>query len=162
MRLFDIANKYQYAIDLIASSDEISEDYKDMLDNIESDLKDKAVNVAAMIKNLEAEEQAIDEAVQQMQGRQEKLLKKTQWLRDYLKYHLEQCKIDEVKSPFFDIRIRLNPASVVIEDESLVPTGYFKESIVRRLDKTSMAQDLKNNAFIPGVHLERRTRLEIK
>jgi ribosome recycling factor len=160
--LYDIANKYQYAIDLITSSDEICDEYKDMLNNIEADLKDKAVNIGAMIQNLEAEEHGIDEAIQKMQDRQEKLMKKTQWLRDYLKEHLEKCKVDEVKSPYFDIRIKLNPASVVVEDESLVPMEYFRESVVRRLDKATMAQDLKNNAFIPGVHLERRTRLEIK
>jgi len=97
-----------------------------------------------------------------MEQRFTRVMKKITALKDYLKTNLEQCNIKEVKSPYFDIKIRTNPPSVIIEDESMIPLQYFREKLMRTLDKSTIAQELKNNIMIPGVHLQRQTRLEIR
>lgn len=160
--LYEIANEYQSLLAQVVNCDEILPEMIDELNSVTGDIKEKAVNVAAFIKNLEAEAEGIEKAVEAMQERALRINRKVDSLRDYLKMNLESCHLNEVKSPFFDIRIRTNPASVAIMDEKLIPEQYFREIMMRKVDKMMLSQELKNNAIIPGVALEKRTRLEIK
>jgi hypothetical protein len=100
--------------------------------------------------------------MQEMKTRADKLNNKIENIKTWLKSNLEKCDIKEINSPHFDIKIKLNPESVVVKDENLVPYFYFKEIIRRQLDKSLLSKALKDNMIIPGVFLERRTRLEIK
>lgn len=160
--LYEIANEYQSLLAQVINCDEISPEMFEEFQGIQGDIKDKAVNVAAFIKNLEAEAEGIEKAIDAMQERAKRINKKVDSLRDYLKLNLESCHLNEVKSPFFDIRVRTNPASVAIMDEKLIPEQYFREIMMRKVDKLMLSQELKNNVMIPGVALEKRTRLEIK
>lgn len=160
--LYEITNDYQSLMNRIMDEDEISEDMLAELQAVQGDIKDKAVNVAAFIKNLEAEAAAIQKAIESMEERNKRAWKKAESLREYLKQNLESCDMKEVKSPFFDIKIRLNPASVAISDENAIPEGYWREISTRRVDKTLIARDLKSNIQIPGAELVRYTRLEVR
>ena len=161
-QLYKIANSYQQFFNLIDTNEEINSDCKEFLDSLSDDLKEKAINLGSLIINLESEEKAIEDAISEMKNRQFKLIKKIDWLKNYLKENLERCEIKEIKSPYFDIKIKFNPISVIVENESIVPSEYFKEVVMRRLDKQTISQELKNNIMILGVFLEKRTRLEIK
>lgn len=160
--LYEIANSYQSLMRDIMEQDEISPEMLNQLNSVESDIKEKAVNVAAFIKNLESEAEGIEKAVKTMNERYSRIFKKAQSLKEYLKNNLESCNTTEVKSPFFDIKIKMNPASVSIKDESMIPGFYWREISTKRVDKILIAHDLKSNIEIPGAQLERQTRIEIK
>lgn len=160
--LYEITNEYQSLMAQIMEADEISDDMLADLHAVQGDIKEKAVNVAAFLKNLEVEADGIQKAIESMEDRARKVSRKMESLRDYLKHNLEACQMKEVKSPFFDIRIRLNPASVDIKDETAIPDGYWREISTRRVDKTLIARDLKSNILIPGAELVRHTRLEVR
>jgi hypothetical protein len=146
----------------IMDCDELSHEQLQSIESVNDSMEEKAKSIAALIKNMESEETAIDSAINKMEERRNKITRKIQLMADYLKTNLEKCDIKEIKSPWFDIKIKFNPVSVLVSDEKLIPSEYFKEMIMRRLDKTLLSQNLKNNIMIPGVKLERRTRLEIK
>jgi len=160
--LYEIANSYQSIMNKIMKEDEISPEMLDQLNSVESDIKEKAVNVAAFIKNLESEAEGIEKAVKIMNERCSRIFKKAQSLKEYLKNNLESCNTREIKSPFFDIRIKMNPESVSIKDESIIPGFYWREISTKRVDKTLIARDLKSNIAIPGAELARQTRIEIR
>ena len=160
--LYEIANEYQSILYEIADSEEVTEEQTDLLAQYEDDIKNKIINVAAFIKNLESEHEAIEKAVDNMVDRSIKISKKVDRLKDYLKSNMELCNIYKVKSPYFDIKIKHNPYSVKIENEDLIPSKYIEEITAKKIDKTIIARDLKNNMIVPGVFLERNTRLEIK
>ena len=161
-KLYSLKDQYLSVEDDINSSDEISEEQLMTIESIKDDINQKSINIGYLIKNLECDVSAIDDAVKNMQERQSKLMKKIEYLKQYLKYNLESCQIKEINSPYFDIRIRINPPSVKIEDEGLVPDQYFNEKIIKNIDKRRISDDLKNNIFVPGVTFTQATRLEIK
>jgi len=162
MKLFEISSQYQALMNEIAECDELSTEQLQAIESIDDSMQEKAKAVGAFIKNMEADYLAINDAIKTMEDRARKVSAKIENLKSYLKSNLEACDITEVKSPFFDIKIKLNPYSVVINDESLIPTQYLKEKLYRFVDKTMIAKELKNNVLIPGVMLERRTRIEIR
>lgn len=162
MPLYKISQSYKEIVEQIEECEDFSDEHKALLDSIGTDLKDKAINIGSLVQNLEAEANAIDEAVKKMQDRQSRLMNKILSLKDYLKHNLESCAVKEIKSPEFDIRIKTNPPSVVINNESEIPEQYYKETVTKRIDKLSISQQLKNNIFIPGATLETRTRIEIR
>lgn len=161
-KLFELKNTYLSIEDEINSSDEISEEQLMVFESIEDDIKEKSINIGYIIQNLESEIDSIDKAIKSMQLRQAKLMKKSNSLKEYLKLNLEVCNMKEIKSPYFDIKVKINPYSVLIENESLLPDSYFNEKITKIIDKISIRNDIKNNIFVPGAALSQTTRLEIK
>lgn len=160
--LYEIAIDYQRMIHELMESDEISTEQIEALNELNGDIKEKIINVSAFIKNLEAEHESIEKAIDAMAERSSKIQKKVEKLKEYLKNNMEICEIKEVKSPYFDIKLRMNPPSVLIKDENLIPKEYLKEIVVHKIDKVLISQCLKNNIPIPGTLLENRTRLEIR
>jgi SMC interacting uncharacterized protein involved in chromosome segregation len=162
MKLFEISTQYQSLMNDIAECDELTTEQLQAIESVDDSLQEKAKAVGAFIKNLEADYFAIHEAIKTMEDRARKVNAKIENLKEYLKCNLEKCDIKEIKSPYFDIRIKLNPASVIVNDENLIPEQYLKEKLYRFVDKAMIAKELKNNVLIPGVMLERRTRIEIR
>ncbi len=160
--LYEIANEYQEIANSIGECDEISVEQIAMLDMVSEDIKHKSINIGSLIRNLEVESNSIKEAIDKMESRKISVDKKIEHLKEYLKVNLERCELKEVKSPLFDIKIKINPAAVFVKDMNAIPDKYFKEIIDRRLDKFLVAQELKNEIMIPGVSLERRTRVDIR
>lgn len=161
--LYEISNQYQALMQQVLECEELSAEQLDALDNVSDNMEDKAKAVAAFIRNMEVDREAIEKAVFYMEERMGKLTKKIDSMREYLKSNLEKCNIKEVKSPFFDIRVKQNPCSVRVLDETAIPPEYYRETVkvTRSLDKMQIVQKLKENIVIPGVILEKRTRLEI-
>lgn len=161
-KLFELKNTYLSIEEEINSSEEISEEQLMVLESIEDDIKEKSINIGYIIQNLESEIDSIDKAINNMQLRQSKLMKKSNSLKEYLKLNLEVCNMKEIKCPYFDIKVKINPYSVLIENESLLPDSYFNEKTTKTIDKISIKNDIKNNIFVPGATLSQTTRLEIK
>jgi len=162
MKLFEIATQYQSLMQEIMDCDELNKEQLNAIESINDSLEDKAKAVGAFIKNMEADYKSITDAMDAMKKRASTLESKIDCMKEYLKSNLERCNVKEVKSPWFDIKIKLNPESVLVNDETIIPSEYFKETLLRKLDKGLISQGLKNNIMIPGVMLERRTRIEIK
>lgn len=160
--LYEIANDYQELLNEIGDAEEITDEQIELLDQCKDDLNIKIINVGAFIRNLEVEQEAIEKAIDNMVERSLRIKNKVEKLREYLKQNMEKFNIRHVKSPHFDVKIRLNPFSVNVEDESLIPSEYIKETILRKISKTLIFQELKNNINIPGACLEQKTRVDIR
>lgn len=80
----------------------------------------ESLDVAAYIRNIEVEA-AIKEARKAMDKRDKALTRKSEWLREYLKTHMEGTKIQTIKNCFLALSIRNNPPSVVVTNEKIVP-----------------------------------------
>lgn len=160
--LYEISNDYQRVLDSFLDKEIIDISDETELDKLNDDIEKKAINVASYIRNIEIESAAIDDAIKKMKERKERLDRKVEFLKDYLKYNLEKCDKKEVKSPFFDIKVKQNPPKVLVIDESLIPEMYFKVITTRKIDLSMLSKALKNDTFITGAELEKRTRIEIK
>jgi hypothetical protein len=131
-------------------------------DYFNQNIEQKAIQYASMIKNLEAEKDAIITAIKTIEDKELSINNKIDKIRYELKQIMDTNNIKKIKTPFFDITVCLNNPGTLIHDESSIPEDYIKETISKRIDKIKLLKDLKEGVLIPGVELEQKTRVEIK
>lgn len=163
MQLYKITNEYENVFNQVDENGELSEDMIKNLDSLQQDFENKAVGVASYIKNLEAEEEAISKAMEDMKIRKTRLAKQVVSLTEYLQFNLERLAIKEIKtSPYFKIRLKTCPPSVIIHDENFIPAEYWREKTTSMVDKIRIKEVLSEGLEVPGASIERRIKLEIK
>lgn len=157
--LYTLSAEYQKILD----KDEYSLEDIQSLDELTISLEDKAIAIASYILNEQAQLNAISEAILNMKERSFKIENKIENLTEYIRLNLEKCHIEEVsKCPYFLIKIKTNPPSIFVEDESKIPTEYFKSKTTLSLDKVLIKKKLEEGIAITGASIIQRTRLEIK
>lgn len=164
MNLFDISQEYQsiLANTFDPETGEVNETSLVKLDEISAKVEEKSIAVASYIKNLDAERKAIDEAKRNMADREKSLERRVEWLTNYLQTNMERCGINEIRSPYFGIRLKKCPISVDIQDENIIPNDYKKTKEVVSIDKLKIKEEILAGVVIPGATLKQNNRLEIK
>lgn len=164
MNLYEIANQYQHLLDQSFNPEtgEINEYAIAKLDETKEDMEEKGIAISSYIQNLEAEEMAVDAAIDRMQIRKNQLTKKVEYLVEYLRSNMERCGIKQISCPYFVIKLKKCPVSLEITDEKLIPDYYKVKKSVTSIDKVSIKEDLAEGLEIPGAKLKQRNRLEIK
>lgn len=162
LRLYQIADDYLTALDALAAMDDLPvEAFADTLAGWAGTFQDKAVNVAAYIRSLDAEAQAIAAVKQSMDHRHQVLTRQAERLRAYLQGEMERTGLTRIAHPWLALRIQVNPPSVVIEDEDRIPDD-FKETVTAvKLLKAEIGKALKAGEAVAGAHLEQTSRLVI-
>lgn len=161
--LFELAAEYRAISDRLHEADLDEQTIADTLEGLAGSLEDKAINIAKYAKNLEASAKSRRDAANEIITRAKAEENKADSLKRYLKSSLEQAGKLKVDSPWFVVSIKQNPASVQIDDESLIPDDYMREIPVSYApDKKLMKSALDEGYAIPGAQLVRGTRLEIK
>lgn len=159
--LFEISNDYLKFMDYLSDIDEIREEDIYKIKEIESSFEECAVNIGLIIKMLDIEYNAISSNIESQEKRRSSVYKKIERLKKYVKEEMERVGTKVAKNSEVALKIKVNPPSVVLDDESLIPEKYFLEKRLLMLDKTHVSRDLKNNISVPGAHLEQKTRVEI-
>jgi hypothetical protein len=164
MKLFEISDQYQQVLEeaINVETGEINESALMRLDDIKESAEQKGIAVASCIKNLMAEHEAVKAARNAMVEREKRLEREVDWLKEYLRSNMERCEINEISCPYFVIKMRKNPASVDVKDESLVPREYIKEKTVTSIDKLKIHKDIVAGSQIPGVELINRNSIVIR
>lgn len=163
MKLYEITNELQNVFNAIGEDGELTQDMLDNIDELHLDFESKAVSVASYIKNLEAEELAIVDAIKDMVARKSKLSRQAQSLSDYLQFNLQRLSINEIKSsPYFKIRLKQCPPSVDVFDETVIPTEFWRERVTTSVDKIMLKEVLSEGVEVPGASIQRKIKLEIK
>lgn len=160
LKLYEISNDYERAIDNLLMSENQDES---KLEEIKDIFDKKCINVAKYIKNLEAEHKAIDDAAKAMKERATRIQTHIDSLTAYLQFNMEKTGLlDPIKCPEFDIKLQTNPPSLIIEDETLIPDVYVVTKEVKSFDKVAMKKDILEGFEIEGARVESRKRLVIK
>lgn len=163
MKLYEITNELESILSSVTEDGEISQESIDALEGLQGEFEEKAVSVASYIKNLEAEEAAIKQAMDDMKKRRDSLKSKAESLTEYLHSSMGRLGINEIKSsPYFKIKLKTCPVSVDVFDELAIPDEYMREKIVVTVDKIKLKEVLSEGVEVPGVCLQRKTKLEIK
>ena len=83
-------------------------------------------------------------------------------MRGAVKRYLEHVQIGEMITNLYTIKIRKNPPSVEILDESAITEEYKSQKITISINKKLIAEHIKAGVVIDGARLNNSTRLEIK
>lgn len=162
--LYHLADEYLVAADRMADLDLPDEVIADTLEGLAGALEVKATNVAMFIKNLETSAEAIKQAEANMAARRKAIENRAGRIRQYLQYQMERTGVTKIECPYFKVAVRDNPPSVVIDQEGSLPERFMRvpEPPPPAPDKKAIAQALKAGEDVPGAHLERSRRVEIK
>ena len=164
MKLYQIANEYESLLSQTFDEETgaVNETALAKLDELQQDMNEKGIAVASYIQNIEAEEIAIDAAIDRMIKRRDQLIKKSKSLINYLQSNMERCGINEISCPYFVIKLKKCPYSVDVVNENEIPEEYKKTKQVISLDKVKIKEELQSGVVIPGAALKQNLRLEIK
>lgn len=162
--LYVISAEYQAAVSQLSELDLDEQTLADTLESLSGDLETKAVNVAMFVKSLEATAASIKIAEGQMAARRKAIEARAERVLDYIKDNMIACGISKIECPYFNLSIRDNPASVVIDSPNLIPDDYMRkaEAPPPAPDKKAIAEALKAGVGVLGAHLQYGQRLEIK
>lgn len=134
--------------------------YEQHLNSLSMSFDEKALNVAKYIKSLDAEAEAIKEAIAGMKSRMDSLNKKSEYLSSYL---LNQCIVADrwPSDSYVAIKTRKS-SSLEIFDESETPKLYEVWEHSVRFDKVAIKESIKNGIPVPGAGIVDKQNLQIK
>lgn len=162
LSLYAIADEYMQAVSTLSDLDLPDEVIADTLESLQYPLEQKATNVAMFARNLEATAEAIREAEGEMAKRRKALESRAASIRSYLLQNMVRAGVTKIECPMFKLAVRDNPPSVVIDGD--VPAEFMRqpEPPPPVADKKAIGEALKAGREVPGAHLSRGQRLEIK
>ena len=141
----------------------------DTLDGIEEAFEDKAFNVAIVVKNMKAEAEQLKAEKLRLAKRQTQKERAAERLEQYLLNSMQAIGRDKIDKPQAVIRVKKNPENTVIDNEKSFiewaeANGYndllkYEQPTVR---KTKVKGLLQRSVDLPFVHLERKTKIDIK
>lgn len=155
MKLYEITDAY-----LSLDEAEKTEDVIKVLDGIKEEFNMKAENTVKVIRNFEADIQALRDEEKRLADKRKSLEKKKEDLKEYLYFNMERMKVRKVNAGIFDINIQKNPQSIKILDETTIPLKY--KILTYNLDKKQLKEDIKNGAEIKGAELVQTEGIRIR
>lgn len=141
----------------------------DTLDGIEEEFEIKAVNIAVIVKSMKAEAEQLKAEKLRLAKRQAQKERAAERLEQYLLNSMQAIGREKIDKPQAVIRVKKNPESTVIDNEKSFiewaeTNGYtdllkYKDPEVKKKEVKDL---LKRNVELPFVHLERKTKIDIK
>lgn len=128
---------------------------------IEGEYNDKIDSIVNYIKSLETLCEGIKKERDNLAERKAQVEKKIESLKEYISKSMELRNMDKFETPKSKLSFRVSK-SVNVIDEELIPDAYFKESVSKKLDKTSLSKDLKEGKEVKGACLLVKRNLQIK
>ena len=161
--LYALSAEYQAAAERLSDLDLPDEVIADTLEGMAGAIELKGQQIGFLVRNHESLAEQIKAAENEMAKRRKAHEARAESLKKYLLQNLQATKIQKIECAYFKISVRDNPESVVVDCDAEIPKDYFKEvpaSYV--LDKMLVKRAFKDGYIVPGAHIDRTQRLDIK
>lgn len=155
MKLYDIAEIYE---NLENIDDEVA--VATAMDAVDAALEEKLESTAKVIRNLEAEAEALEAEEKRLKARKTAVKNRIADIKGYVQGNLEAMGKDKISSGIFKWSIQANAPSVNILDESLIPDDYWK--IERKPMKTEIKKAIEAGELTEGAELVRTKSLRLR
>lgn len=155
MKLYDIAEIYE---NLENIDDDVA--VSAAMDSVDAALEEKLESTAKVIRNLEAEAEALEAEEKRLKARKMAVKNRIADIKGYVQQNLEAMGKDKVTSGIFKWSIQANAPSVNILDESLIPDDYWK--IERKPMKTEIKKAIEAGELTEGAELVRTKSLRLR
>lgn len=166
MRLYELAAEYQQLQAKLLDMDIDEQAIADTLEGAAGDFEQKALAVAAVIRNLQADAEAVKAFAKRKLEQANALHDRADKLREYLAHHMRETKILGVVDKAQGLQVRLQVArdkAVELDDNALelLPLRFLtpaRPTISKRL----ISEALEAGETVPGARLVKRDRLTIE
>lgn len=137
------------------------EQLRQALDNLNMKFVDKVTNIVKLIKNLEAQRDAVASEVKRLSDRKKAMDNRIDWLKNYVKTAMQATQSEKIKYALFTIYVGQSQPSVEVLNIDEVEEQFIK--IKKEVDKTKILEQVKSTGVIPsGVNIVQGTHLVIR
>jgi chaperonin cofactor prefoldin len=158
MKLYELSEKWNALQEL----DEVdAEALENALISIEGGIREKAVGIGRLVKNLEADEEALKNEMERLRARKKTVSNKIDGLKYYLETNMKKTGLKKLGDSVVSCSIQRNPPRLKVVDEEQIPSCYYKPQ-PPVLDKKALLDDLKAEGEIPGAVIEQTESLRIR
>jgi hypothetical protein len=162
--LYLLSHEYRAAAERLADLDLPDEVIADTLEGMSGDLEVKAKNTAMVVRNMQALAASIKEAEAAMAARRKAYEARAERVTKYLLDCMQHAGIQKIEGLHFALSVKQNPPAVVINEPGLIPAEFMRQPELPPAapDKKAISEALRAGREVPGAHLTRGVRLEIK
>ena len=156
MKLYEITE-----LQRAAEQEDDAEIKHDLKELIATEIKEKAQNIVMLIKNKEADIEAIDNEIKRLQQLKKRHIAQLENVKEYTIYNLNKMEQNSVNTTLGQIRISTS-TSVLIENIEQLPSKFLtvKQTLVP--DKTAIKKAIKEGNEVPGAKVITNYSLQIK
>lgn len=149
MNLFDLTQEAKH---ILAMDDMDEQTINDTLDGM--GLEDKFANYSAIIKTLNADTDALANAIKQLQEKKKHVENKVARLKEMALYSMQELDMTKAGNAIHSITLRKGSkgSKLVIEDDAYFPDLYI--DMVEKRDNAGLKKALKDGDEFEGIHLE--------
>ena len=162
MTLYELTGAWMDVQDALYDPDFDPDSAAAALDDIKADFAEKADNYARLIKQMDADSDAIADEIRRLTARKATLDNRASWLKDRLQTAMQMTGLAKLKTPYFTFGIQKNPVSVVLDADLLhIPDSYLIPQ-PPKVDKKAIGAAIKAGEEISFAHLEQSESLRIR
>lgn len=163
MKLYELSQNFRNLQQVLENAGE-DENLKELVINsmkeLECDLSTKVENIVRLIKNLQAEVEALKAEEKRLAKERKTRENKIENLQGYLFDTISGLEKREVKGGIFTVSIKKNPPKAIVEDLNAIPKQFIVNT--PSVDKKMLKEALKNGEIIEGAKLVREESLKIR
>ena len=161
MKLYELSEQFKNLEALLEREDLPKEDILKALEDVEGNINEKLEGMCKFIKSIESDVTGIETEEKRLSAMKSTKKNSITSIKEYMLQQMKGLKMENIKTPLFNIRLQLNNPSVNVLDEKKIPKKYFiKQAAV--LDKRTLLEDLKSEKKIKGCEIKRSESLRIK
>ena len=160
--LYELTGQYKQLLDLMEDPDIPEEAVRDTLEGIGGEIEEKADAYAKIMRQLQAEADAIEKEEERLNDRRDMLMSRVARMKEALMESMRATGKTKFKTTLFSFGIRkASQKRLVIDHEETVPDKYWVQP-PKVIDRKMLKEDL-THGDMPGVaHLEQSEYLSIR
>jgi hypothetical protein len=162
MNIFEINAALQGVWDLVLDEEQDLETLEDTIQSLEVARDDKAEGMAKLIRYLDSQAEVIKAEEKRLADRRKAMENRRERVKALLELQFELWGTDKIKTPTMTVSMQNNPPSVQIADENFVPEQFVTVETIRKVDKKSLLQALKDGEMFDGISLKQGRSLRIR
>lgn len=152
--IFQINQQYlQIAQILEENGGEVTEELENELAINREQLETKGINYALVIRQIDGESEILDREIKRLQALKKAKDNTLDRLKNTIKDAMLLHGVDSIKGDLINLSIRKSPASVILENEDIIPDTYKIEQ-PKKIDKKLIGEDLKKGLEVAGATLK--------
>jgi hypothetical protein len=163
LSLYEITESLDYLLDALDSPEGLDEEAAAMLDRyLDHKLPEKTDGYCGFIANLESFVEGCKRERQRFAEREDRAKRLIETMKGRLVETMDRLDLQKVQGPQFTVTAVNCPPSVVIDDESIIPSQVTEIRQTTYIDKKAIKALLRLGQEVPGARLTTKRSIRIK
>lgn len=159
MTLYEIEEVYRGLMEYAEENEGDITEVVEEFEKVRADFDNKAENYWRIIKNLNAQADALKAEKQKLEQKQRRAERLADSLKERMANAMQTFEKDKVKTQFGSFSFRKS-TSVEILDETVIPDDFFR--VKKEVQKSVIADAIKAGHVVPGAALKENRNLQVR